>query len=181
MRNIVILSLVTISILLFPYYFALAQPIRVKTFEDPILGYSIQYPQDWNITSYNPSSRLLNPNGTSDVFLFVGIFIGGYNPSPQLTIYDHLDALTRAYKGEINFSLINSTIINPPQVYQPAIKFMTYNLRWDIVHKEMSVWIPDNNAAKMFAIRYTAPLATFAKFLPVVNEMIKSFKSMQVR
>jgi hypothetical protein len=45
-----------------------------------------------------------------------------------LTIFDYLQALTYDLKGPANFSFINSTIINPSQVYQPAIKIMDYDL-----------------------------------------------------
>jgi hypothetical protein len=155
------------------------QQQQQKIFEDPVLGFSIQYPQNWNIRSEAPSIVLLIANGTTNVV--VNIHVKGYNPPFKSTIYEQLEHLTTNAKGDANFSLINSTILNPPQVYQPAVKIMGYNLGYDTTYKQMSVWMFDDNTAKIFFIRYTAAPDTFATFLPAVNEMIKSFRPVQVR
>ena len=155
-------------------------PIKLKTFESPILGYSIQYPQNWRLGAFNPSTDWLALNGTTDILVI--IHVRGLSPfPPEITIHDQLNILTDGYKTDANYSFINSTIINPPQVYQPAVKIMEYNLSIDKARKEMVVFIADNNAAKAFAIRYSAPPANFTTFLPVVNEMVKSFRPVQVR
>lgn len=66
------------------------------------------------------------PNGTHDIYIH--ITVAGHRPSPELTVYDKLEQVTGESQGQPYFSLINSTIINPPQVYQPAIKVMGYDL-----------------------------------------------------
>jgi hypothetical protein len=65
--------------------------------------------------------------------------ICGQNLSPQLTIYDYFNILTNQERGDINSSFINSTIINPPQVYQPAVKIMSYDLHRATTYKKLQV------------------------------------------
>ena len=158
---------------------AVVQPIKLKTFENPILGYSIQYPQNWSLKPFNAQTDLLYLNGTTNIL--VVILVGSHAPTPGLTINDYFNILTGKERGDTNSSFISSTVINPPQVYQPAVKIMKYDIGGNMPYKEMVVWIPDDNAAKLFAIRYSARPANFTTFLPVVNEMVKSFRPIQVR
>ena len=153
-----------------PAFYTVANQVsnKLKTLENSVLGFSVLHPQNWSVARFeSPAGCTLIPNITTSSPIILGLLATSYTPNKS-TIYDQLNYLTHVYyPGLANFSFINSTIVNPPEVYQPSIKITGYDRNANTVREGMVIWIFDNSAAKIYNIVYLAPRDNFTTFLPV--------------
>lgn len=161
---------------------------ELLTYNDPVLGISIQYPRDWSsrqyayipsanntlVGFYSPSktaSELGNISGVSGNFVpYLDIFIF---PSKNVS----LDEIVKSRINKINSSsnfVINESKPISLKGNQPAY-VITYNSVAQGEHfKKMQVYTPLRN--NIYLLTFTAQDALFSNYLQTVWKMINSFE-----
>jgi hypothetical protein len=170
--------------------FGITQPAiqGLLTYNDPILGISIQYPSDWSsrqyaytptvnntlVGFYSPSktaSELGNISGVSGNFVpYLDIFVF---PSKNVS----LDEIVKGRINKINSSsnfVINESKPISLKGNQPAYVIIYNSMAQGEHFKKMQVYTPLRN--NFYLITFTAQDALFSNYLQTVWKMINSFE-----
>jgi hypothetical protein len=170
--------------------FGITQPASqgLLTYNDPLLGISIQYPSDWssrqyaytpnvNNTSvgfYSPSktaSELGNISGVSGNFVpYLDIFVF---PSKNVSLDEIVKGRINKINGNSNFVINESKPISL-KGNQPAYIIMYTSMAQGEHLKKMQVYTPSYN--NIYLITFTAQDALFSNYLQTVWKMINSFE-----
>ena len=158
------------------------------TYNDPVLGISIQYPSDWSsrqyaytpsvnntlVGFYSPSktaSELGNISGVSGNFVpYLDIFIF---PSKNVS----LDEIVKSRINKINSSsnfVINESKPISLKGNQPAYIIIYNSMAQGEHFKKMQVYTPLHN--NIYLLTFTAQDALFSNYLQTVWKMINSFE-----
>jgi hypothetical protein len=158
------------------------------TYNDPVLGISIQYPSDWSsrqyaytpsvnntlVGFYSPSktaSELGNISGVSGNFVpYLDIFIF---PSKNVS----LDEIVKGRINKINSSsnfVINESKPISLKGNQPAHIIIYDSMTQGEHFKKIQVYTPSRN--NIYLITFTAQDALFSNYLQTVWKMINSFE-----
>ena len=170
--------------------FGITQPASqgLLTYNDPLLGISIQYPSDWSsrqyaytpnvnntlVGFYSPSktaSELGNISGVSGNFVpYLDIFVF---PSKNVSLDEIVKGRINKINGSSNFVINESKPISL-KGNQPAYIIMYTSMAQGEHLKKMQVYTPSYN--NIYLITFTAQDALFSNYLQTVWKMINSFE-----
>jgi hypothetical protein len=170
--------------------FGITQPASqgLLTYNDPLLGISIQYPSDWSsrqyaytpnvnntlVGFYSPSktaSELGNISGVSGNFVpYLDIFVF---PSKNVSLDEIVKGRINKINGSSNFVINESKPISL-KGNQPAYIIIYTSMAQGEHFKKMQVYTPSYN--NIYLITFTAQDALFSNYLQTVWKMINSFE-----
>jgi hypothetical protein len=160
--------------------------ITFSTYNDPILGITLQYPSDWikNEYSYNPAtnntvvsffsqsksaSALGNVSGVSGNFVpYVDLFVF---PSKNVS----LDEAVNETVNNFDYNTIHVNVSKPITLKDnvPAHMLVYDTLIANDEHfKKMQVWASSGD--KIYIITYTSEASLYPNYLPIIQKMIQS-------
>lgn len=170
--------------------FGIARPASQGplTYNDPVLGLSIQYPSDWSLRqyAYNPAvnntlvgfyspsktaSELGNISGVSGNFVpYLDIFVF---PSKNVSLDEIVKSRINKINSSSNFAINESKPISLKGNQSGYI--IIYNSMAQGEHfKKIQVYTPFRN--NVYLITFTAQDALFSNYLQTVWKMINSFE-----
>jgi hypothetical protein len=170
--------------------FGITQPANqgILTYNDPVLGISIQYPSDWSLRqyAYNPAvnntlvgfyspsktaSELGNISGVSGNFVpYLDIFVF---PSKNVSLNEIIKGRINKINSSSNFAINESKPISL-EGNQPAYIIIYNSMAQGEQFKKMQVYTPLHN--NIYLITFTAQDALFSNYLQTVWKMINSFE-----
>ena len=160
----------------------------ILTYNDPVLGISIQYPNDWSsrqyaytpsvnntlVGFYSPSktaSELGNISGVSGNFVpYLDIFIF---PSKNASLDEIVTSRINKINSSSNFVINESKPISL-KGNQPAYIIIYNSMAQGEHFKKMQVYTPLRN--NIYLLTFTAQDALFSNYLQTVWKMINSFE-----
>ena len=158
------------------------------TYNDPVLGISIQYPRDWSsrqyayihsvnntlVGFYSPSktaSELGNISGVSGNFVpYLDIFVF---PSKNVSLAEIVKSRINKINSSSNFVINESKPISL-KGNQPAYVIIYNSMAQGEHFKKMQVYTPLRN--NIYLLTFTAQDALFSNYLQTVWKMINSFE-----
>ena len=170
--------------------FGITQPASqgLLTYNDPVLGISIQYPSDWSSRQYAYSPTVNNtlvgfysPSKTASELGNISGVSGNFVPYLDIFVFPSKNvSLDEIVKGRIN--KINSSsnfVINESKPIslkgnQPAYIIIYNSMAQGEQFKKMQVYTPLRN--NIYLITFTAQDALFSNYLQTIWKMINSFE-----
>lgn len=144
------------------------------TYDDLITGFSMKYPQDWDIAQHidksvtfhapKESNSDLNP---ADLRIMV-IQVGSNTTLASIT-QDQLDKLKNLYPDfQIQESVETIFMGHPAHMIIFSATDNTQNMR-----KAMQIWFKEE--AKAYLVTYKSDNERFSKYLPTIDRMLNTF------
>jgi hypothetical protein len=144
------------------------------TYDDLITGFSMKYPQDWDIAQHidksvtfhapKESNSDLNP---ADLRIMV-IQVGSNTTLASIT-QDQLDTLKNLYPDfQIQESVETIFMGHPAHMIIFSATDNTQNMR-----KAMQIWFKEE--AKAYLVTYKSDKERFSKYLPTIDRMLNTF------
>lgn len=144
------------------------------TYDDLITGFSMKYPQDWDIAQHidksvtfhapKESNSDLNP---ADLRIMV-IQVGSNTTLASIT-QDQLDTLKNLYPDfQIQESVETIFMGHPAHMIIFSATDNTQNMR-----KAMQIWFKEE--AKAYLVTYKSDNERFSKYLPTIDRMLNTF------
>ncbi|HEY7777091.1 MAG TPA: PsbP-related protein [Nitrososphaeraceae archaeon] len=144
------------------------------TYDDLITGFSMKYPQDWDIAQHidksvtfhapKESNSDLNP---ADLRIMV-IQVGSNTTLASIT-QDQLDKLKNLYPDfQIQESVETIFMGHPAHMIIFSATDNTQNMR-----KAMQIWFKEE--AKAYLVTYKSDKERFSKYLPTIDRMLNTF------
>lgn len=156
------------------------------TFDNPILGIKLQYPNDWTVRQYeyNPdanntvagfyspsktASELGNLSGHfvpySDIFIF---------ESKNMTLDKIIEGKIKRLQNDTHFTILDSKPITLKGGHPAYVIVYRTVAGGDELFRKIQTYTIYGN--KVFLISFTSQDASFSSYLPTVQKMISSFE-----
>lgn len=138
------------------------------TYDDPILGISVQYPEGW-IIEESPSLLTIKSNKETNVTCIIGA-----EPSMAETSKEAMQSFMNTIRGYSEINSVNSSLVIDGM---PAYK-VDYNAGPgpDAMMRSVSFFIADKTNSIVYSFGCIAPEIAFERHSPIFEKMISSFK-----
>ena len=158
---------------------AIAQTAQIfKSYEDPILGVSIQYPSDWIITTEKNHIRF-NPPESYKPLPLQAFIVSVESLAPTITSLDQYvrEKYSSSRTPDMNFSVSDSTLQGIPakKIVSTASEVLLSKSMDIVMIKDRTVYILDYFSGTS-ATNKAEVEQHFDSLLPTAQKMIDSFK-----
>jgi hypothetical protein len=171
LREFIVVSLSVLIIFVSPAYAQNQTQTQWLTYEDPILGISIKYPSDWEVTQEPNTVIFRHYNETGKSVAIAAVIL-----EPRLeneTSEELMKTLMNEFRGDrvLEIHSINSTaIIGGKPAY-----WVDYNLRDTDIYQN-DYFMVDTVNDMMYFLSFNVKEEVYAEYQPIFDKMANSFK-----